>query len=72
MYKGDNSSMSPLAFRTHPQFRGLNLWSDTSANPIIGADAQQRRYLGLGVWERSAGAVLYTGSTSTYTEPTFV
>jgi len=70
VYSGDNSPNAPLAWREHPQFPGLMLASDTGQNPIIGKDAQYRRYLGMGVWERSAGAVLYTHNTS-WVEPSF-
>jgi len=72
MYMGPNSSMAPLAWREHPQFTGLMLASQSGENPIIGKDAQYRRYLGLGVWNRDAGAAMYTHSNSAWTEPTFV
>jgi len=70
MYHGENHPSNPLAFRTHPQFPGLMLVSESGNNPIIGADAQYRRYLGLGVNERSMGACLYVGDTS-WDEPSF-
>jgi hypothetical protein len=70
---GPNSNLAPLGWREHPQFKGLQLWSDSGSNPIIGTDAQWRRYLGMSVWNRSAGAVayIYSGNSSTWAEPTF-
>lgn len=70
MYSGENSTKQPLGWRSHPSFKGLLLYSDSNSNPIIGKDAQYRRYLGLGVWDRSAGALLKTDGTS-WTEPSF-
>ena len=69
-YFGDNSNMNPVGWREHPQFKGLMLMSPSGLNPVIGKDSQYRRYLGLGVQNRSAGAVLYTVDT-TWAEPSF-
>ena len=57
MHVTEDSDLAPLAWREHPQFKGLMYWSDTMSNPIIGLDAQYRRYLAMGVWNRDAGAV---------------
>ena len=73
MYNGDNSDAAPLGWREHPAFKGLMLWNDDpSSNPIVGVNAQWRRYLGMGVWNRDAGAVAYIKSDngSTWAEPT--
>lgn len=70
-YLGDSSDLKPLAFRTHPQFSGLMILSETGQNPFIGQDANYRRYLGLGVWNRDAGACLYL-TQGGWAEPTFV
>jgi len=70
-YLGENSPMAPIGMREHPQFRGLNMMSPTGENPIIGHNAQYRRYLSGYVNDRSAGAVLFTGET-TWASPTFV
>ena len=72
MFIAENSPLAPLAWREHPQFKGLLLWSDSGSNPIIGVDAQYRRYLGYGVWERSAGACWFNASNATWVDPTFV
>jgi len=69
-YMGQNDQNSPMAWREHPAFKGLVIEDPSGGNPIIGKDAQYRRYLGLGVNNRSAGAVLYTGDTS-WAEPSF-
>lgn len=69
MYSGENSQLQPLAWREHPQFTGLQLYSGSGSNPIIGKDAQYRRYLGLGVYNRDAGGMLYTAAT-VWTDPT--
>jgi hypothetical protein len=73
MHVAENSDLAPLAWREHPQFKGLQLWSDSGSNPIIGLDAQYRRYLGMAVWNRDAGSVLYSysGNSNTWAEPTF-
>lgn len=71
VFDGENSSNAGVAFRNHPTFKGLQITSQTLANPIVGKDAQYRRYLGLGVQNRSRGAVLYTTDT-TWAEPTFI
>lgn len=70
-YAGEGSSEQPLAYRTHPQFPGLMIVEDNGGNPFIGADANYRRYLGLSVWNRNAGAVLYV-TANTWAEPTLV
>jgi len=70
-YLGDNSPFAPIGWREHPQFKGLIMASPTNENPIIGHNAQYRRYLSGHVNNRDAGAVLYTGDT-TYADPTFV
>jgi hypothetical protein len=72
MHINENSDLAPLGWREHPQFPGLMLWSDSGSNPIIGLDAQYRRYLGMNVWNRDAGAVWYNNAQSTWAEPTFV
>lgn len=71
MYTGDNSELAPMGWREHPAFRGLLLWSDTMSNPIIGLDAQYRRYLAMNVWNRDAGAVMFNSSGGVWVEPTF-
>jgi len=68
---GNNDDRNPLGWREHPAFIGMNLQSPSGGNPVIGLDAQYRRYLGLGIRNRSAGAVLYTVDTS-WAEPSFV
>ena len=68
---GNNDKRNPLGWREHPAFAGMKLWSQSGGNPLIGLDAQYRRYLGLGIRNRSAGAVLYTVDTS-WAEPSFV
>ncbi len=72
MHTGTNSDLSPLGWRESPAFKGLILWSDSMSNPIIGQDAQYRRYLGINVWNRDAGAVWYNNAQSTWAEPTFI
>lgn len=69
MYTGQNSIKQPLAWREHPAFTGLNLFNENGGNPIIGKNAQYRRYLGLAVYNRDAGAMLYTTGTE-WVEPT--
>ena len=70
-YAGDNDAAAPVGWREHPSFPGLILLSPTDSNPIIGADAQYRRYYAFSVRNRSAGACLYTHGHSSYVEPTF-
>lgn len=70
MYTGNNSPWSPLAWRNHPNFRGLVMESGSMGNPVVGNDARYLRYLGCSVNERSAGGVLYVGNTS-WAEPSF-
>lgn len=71
MFVDENSDLAPMGWREHPQFKGLWIVEPNGGNPFIGKDAQYRRYLGLHVWNRDAGAVLYTTGTS-WVEPTFV
>jgi hypothetical protein len=69
------NQQGPLGWREHPSYKGLFLYEPNGNNPLVGTDAQYRRWLGLGVEDRSAGAVTYTGSgvsgTNTWAEPTF-
>jgi hypothetical protein len=69
---GDNNVNNILGWRESPAFKGLVMMSPTGENPIIGHNAQFRRYLSGYVNNRSAAAVLYTHSNSAYTDPTFV
>lgn len=59
----------PLAWRELPyaSMRGLKLDSMTTVNPIVAQSAT--RYAGVGVANRSAGAVLYVNAT-TWADPT--
>jgi hypothetical protein len=70
-YMGDNAPQNVLGFREHPQFKGLMMSSPTGENPIIGHNAQYRRYLSGFVNNRDAGAVMYTHHASVWAEPSF-
>lgn len=70
VYTGENSPGAPMGWRQHPTFKGLLLWNEDENNPIIGQNAQYRRYLGVNVQNRDAGAVLYVGGGA-WVEPTF-
>jgi len=64
----DSSGPSPLAFRQRSAtaLQGLRIASTISTFPLM-AEYMEAEF-GLGVWERTNGAVLYTGGT-TYTDP---
>ncbi len=70
VFISENNKRSPLAWREHPQFKGLSLQDPNGSNPLIGKNSQYRRYLGLGVNERSAGAVLFLDAGGVWVEPT--
>jgi len=70
-YFGDNNISNVLGWREHPQFKGLIMASPTGENPIIGMNAQYRRYLSGFVNNRDAAAVMYTHHATTWAEPTF-
>lgn len=70
-YFGDNNIGNVLGWREHPQFKGLMMASPTGENPIIGSNAQFRRYLSGFVNNRSAAAVMYTHHASVWAEPSF-
>jgi hypothetical protein len=69
---GENSPKNPIYWRNHPAFKGLMMTSgDGTGNPVVGRDAQYRRYLGLGVNNRSAGASTYTHHATVWADATF-
>jgi hypothetical protein len=69
-YFGPGDSRNPIVQREHPAFIGLKMVNAAGdGNPVVGRDAQYRRYVGFGVRNRSAGAVCYTHSAASWTEP---
>jgi hypothetical protein len=70
-YFGDNNIANVAGWREHPQFKGLQMVNPTGENPIIGHNAQFRRYLSGFVNNRDAAAVMYTHHATTWAEPTF-
>ena len=70
-YMGDNSPAAPLGWREHPQFKGLMMVNPTGENPIIGHNAQFRRYMSGYVNNRSAGAAMLCTHSAAWAEPSF-
>jgi hypothetical protein len=70
-YFGDNNVSNVLGWRESPAFKGLVMMSPTGENPIIGHNAQFRRYFSGYVNNRSAAAVMYTHHASVWAEPSF-
>lgn len=63
-------SMKPLAFRQYPQtaMQGLQINAMVDSSPLVAQTATA--WFGVGALNRSAGAVLYTSGSTTYTNPT--
>jgi hypothetical protein len=70
-YFGDNNMDNVLGWREHPQFKGLMMMNPNGGNPIIGHNAQFRRYLSGYVNNRSSAAVMYTHHATVWAEPSF-
>jgi hypothetical protein len=69
---GDNNINAPLGWRESPGFEGLQMVNPNGENPIIGHNAQFRRYMSGYVNNRDAGAVMLTSHSASWAEPTFI